>query len=25
VLIDDPDWRQLIAQLGAEPARVIRG
>ena len=25
VLVDDPDWRQLIAQLGAEPARVIRG
>ena len=24
VLVDDPDWRQLIAQLGAEPARVIR-
>ncbi len=23
VLVDDPDWRQLIAQLGAEPARVI--
>ena len=24
VLIDNPDWRALIAQLGAEPARVIR-
>lgn len=25
VLVDHPDWRQLIAQLGAEPARVITG
>ena len=24
VLVDNPDWRALIAQLGAEPARVIR-
>ena len=24
VLIDNPDWRALIAQLGAEPVRVIR-
>jgi hypothetical protein len=24
LLIDNPDWRALIAQLGAEPARVIR-
>ena len=25
VLVAHPDWRQLIAQLGAEPARVING
>lgn len=25
LLIDDPDWRALIAQLGAAPARVLTG
>lgn len=24
MLVDDPDWRALIAQLGADPARVVR-
>lgn len=25
LLVDDPDWRALIAQLGAAPARVLTG